>query len=216
MFCFHLLTRWALLNISCNFLLYIVPLICPFHIFVHLSASETYGVLGLVGLFHDIFPQNSTLSNTYMIIVLENKESLQHIKIISLISSPISFLIFLPDFLNIFHFNISWLCGMCSPILAYIFISFVIKSTQWNKKQCIHFLSFVFSPSLLSLPFYSTWYQSHLANTSQSWFLLRCSTLFQPFYQTSLTHHMVLPKNRSSSLPLPTSQLHPHRNSHSF
>jgi hypothetical protein len=66
--------------------------------------------------------------------LLENKEPLQHIKNISLIFSPISFLIFLPDFLNIFHFNISWLCtmisGMCSPLLAYIFISFVIKITQ--------------------------------------------------------------------------------------
>jgi len=76
-----------------------------------------------------------------------------------------------------------------------------------------HFLSFVFSSSsLLSLLFYFTWYQSPLANTSQSWFLLRCNTLFQPFYQTRLTHHMVLPKNRASSLPLPTFQLHPHRN----
>jgi hypothetical protein len=76
-----------------------------------------------------------------------------------------------------------------------------------------HFLSFVFSSSsLLSLLFYFTWYQSPLANTSQSWFLLRCNTPFQPFYQTRLTYHMVLSKNRASSLPLPTFQLHPHRN----
>jgi hypothetical protein len=60
------------------------------------------------------------------LVMLENKESLQHIKNISLISFRISFLIFLHDFLNIFHFNISWLCVMisvmCFSLLAYISI----------------------------------------------------------------------------------------------
>jgi len=86
--------------------------------------------------------------------VLENKEPLQYIKNISLISWPISFLIFLLDFLTIFHLNISWfratISGMRSPLLAYIFISFVIKNTQWNKKQCCIF-SLLCSPLL---PFY--------------------------------------------------------------
>jgi hypothetical protein len=62
--------------------------------------------------------------------VLQNKEPLQYIKNISLISSPIYFLIFLHDFLNIFHFNIYWLRAMisrmCFPLLAYIF---------WNQKH---------------------------------------------------------------------------------
>jgi hypothetical protein len=56
----------------------------------------------------DVFaPFFSLLYSVRVRWVLENKEPLQHIKNISLISSPISFLIFLHDFLNIFHFNIS-------------------------------------------------------------------------------------------------------------
>jgi hypothetical protein len=60
--------------------------------------------------FHDDDPTHKKIegSSSHQLAgeCLENKESLQHIKNISLIFSPISFLIFLLDFLNLFHFNI--------------------------------------------------------------------------------------------------------------